>query len=175
MNKRKLIAQSLDIQCYRHRILKGFGIFMFADILISILLFVHLRKSLIGTYLFCFHIVSVTFYASVVLLQAIQIIELLKRSNTYIFSEAVLSEYHASWNRFYFRLTITDEKGKILRGSTAPFYKAGSSIAGFEDWHGKKVVVAYDPEKEKMIVVGLSKNFRHITEANQPTNQASSD
>jgi len=113
-----------------------------------------MAKALVG-----FNTIIIVGYTPLILAQVVQLKTLLKRSDTYIFSNAVLSDFQTSWRHFYFRVTITDQNGRQITGNTNSLYKAGSSIIGFEDWYNQRVLVAYDPEKEKMIVVGLSKSF----------------
>lgn len=176
MNNRELISKSVDAYVYKSSLkiyLIGLSFLILFTSFISIILFwdlpKELPKALIG-----YNVIFIVGHAPAILYTSINFVQLLKRSDTYIFSEAILSEYHSKRRRFYFRATITDENGKKYTGDTISVFCARSGMINLEKWLNQKALVAYDPKRERIIIVGLSKNFRHITEANQPTNQTPS-
>lgn len=162
MTSKELISQSVDARGYRFDIKLNLGVFLalilFVSLVWSILFWDNpkvLVKALIG-----YNTVVIICYTPGIWFPIAQLTKMLKKSDTYIFSEAVLSEFHPGRRRFYFRITITTEEGQQITGNTDSFYKPGASIIDFEEWYNKSVLVAYDPETEKMIVVGHSQSFR---------------
>lgn len=103
--------------------------------------------------LLVFNIVCACCYTPAILISVILLRRLVKRSETYLFGEAILTDYRTSGRRFYFHVTMKDETGKRVTGDTDAIYRTGSMIAGFEDWHNKRVLAAYDPETERVIVI----------------------
>ena len=78
---------------------------------------------------------------------------MIEKSELYVFAETVLSDFHTDMGRFYFRINIETPTGQRLVGNTESIYTTRSSIANFEEWYKGRVLVAYDLDSKKVIVL----------------------
>ncbi len=157
MTNREKIRTSLDARCLR-RSLKAeiyvyIGLVVFIS-LIAIIAFWKFPTEMVKA-LTVYNLLYTVFYAPMILFHAVRLRNLLKRSDDYVYGRATLSEFHTAWRgHFYFCVEFSDERGQRYRGETASFFHASAfALADFEEWHGKSVELAFDPETERMIVL----------------------
>lgn len=161
MKNKELIAQSIDARVLRHKI--GLDIKVFIGcaipmILFMIVLFREFPKEMIKI-IFGYLALTSFMCALRIVNPIVKLCFLLKKSDTYMFFNAKLSQYHTCGRRFFFTISVSDHNENRYEGETDAIYTAGSTVANFEEWHNKNVLVAYDPDCEKMIVVGLAENY----------------
>lgn len=154
-NYKELVSNSVDARCLKYGIKVKITVYLVLSVsvsLFSIVLLWNYPKEMIETLLF-YNSVFLAGYFPMIVLSLIKLKDMIKRSNTYIFSEAVLSEFHTNMRHFYFRITVEDNKGQLIVGNTEGLYTTTSINADFEYWYNRKVLVAYDAELDKMIVL----------------------
>ncbi len=159
MTKKEQIQGSLDARCLRHNIKLTLGVYLALLVfinLISVVVFWKYPAELLKAVLWYNGVYTVC-YLPLILFHALRLRGLLKRSEAFLFGTAVLSEFHASYrSHFYFRVTFVGEDGKQYSGDTEALFRPSAfPLADFEEWNGKKVSVAYDPETERVLVLQM--------------------
>ena len=159
MTKKEQIQDSLDARCLRHNFKLTLGVYLALLVfinLISVITFWKYPAELLKAALW-YNSVYTVCYLPLILFHALRLRSLIKKSDSLIFGTAVLSEFHASWrSHFYFRVTFVGEDGKQYCGDTEAFFRPSVfSMTDFEEWRGKRVSVAYDPETERVVVLQM--------------------
>lgn len=163
MNKKQLIYNSLDIihlkkQLKNKVIFNAILFFMLFFVFIWILPIKILRFIIICSILYlCINI-------PIFIHKIINLISILRNSDRYVFSHTVLSNpLYLILGKFYFSVNVQDETGNIHTGETSAIYTTIKNPY-LEEWKDKKVLAAYDPETQKVFVIGLKKDFPDIPE-----------
>ena len=155
MDKKKLIADSLDARCERFNIKLKLGVYISLVIFLaalSVTVFWDYPKEMVKALTY-YNIIFAVSYVPLILFSVFRISGIIKRTEDYIISEADLDEFHSSMGKFYFRVNFTDEKGRRYSANTEAFFSTRSSVANFEEWHGERVMIAYDPYTGKALVL----------------------
>lgn len=159
MDTKSLIANSVDARAYRFNIklhlLVYCALAMF-DSLMCVVVFWdmpgEMKKALIW-----FNTFFAIGYLPMTVYYGIKLYALIKRHKTLIFSEAYLSKFKSSDARgnVAFLVQVTDETGRSVIQETRSLYSTRGSIANIDAWQNKKAMVAYDPQKEIVIICAL--------------------
>ena len=160
-DKKELVRQSLDVRALKREI-KIEAIFVLIITTIISTMAVIIFWSDIGEMVKAIAFYLVLWFGCYIPLIAMYLIKqrrLIKRSNSYIFSDARLSEMHCSrGTRFYFTVTCFDGE-KNIRANTDDYFTSKINFLNIEEWNDKNVLVAYDTDYDKVVVIGLRKNF----------------
>lgn len=153
MDSKKLISSSVDALCYIFNIKLYLCLYFLLTALVtvsSLILFWNMPsevvKALHTNIAVAIGYLPITFY------YIIKLIKLIRNHNTYIFSTACLCEYKKVGFNFAFSVRVGNESGNGITRNTNSIFTTRSSITQFDKWHNKNVIIAYDPNTEKVIV-----------------------
>ena len=164
MNKKRLISDSIDARNYRFLIKLEATLFVAYVLIFSFVFTIIFWNMMDIAYLALIIAISLflIIHIPMLLSDIYHLWKITARSNKYIFAHTVLSNpIYKSLGGFYFSVNVQDEIGNIHTGETAAIYTTIKNPY-LEEWKDKKVLAAYDPETQKVFVIGLKKDFPDI-------------
>ncbi len=156
MHNQELISNSVDARCYKFSIKLHLGLFAASDLFMCVMVlcvFWDYPEEMAKALLWC-NVLFAIAHLPVAVHHAVELRTLVKRCDTYLFSEACLQEYRSVgfMGRVCFCVSVTDEKGRRVKRETYAIYTMRPTLARFDQWHNQRVMVAYDPKSRKVIV-----------------------
>lgn len=185
MTKKELLKQSIDVKQLKGtiKVLAVWAVVIFS-ISFVVLVAVSLRdlKNFVRTILFFLigwgGIILVLSVPAIVI--TVQINILIRSSDICFFFKTILSEWHCidhyffldlhlrSTTKFYFTIPLSIEGVEDLPqyANTGEIFNSGTMSDYFiEDWKNRNVIVAYEPVKDRVFVIGESSKFSMPTDA----------
>lgn len=155
MTSKELISNSVDSRCYRYNIKILLIVFALCDVFVSLLimyLFWFKVGELVKALIWCNSLFAIA-YLPMTIFYSIKLSLLVRRCNTYIFTETWLKNYNVGpMGHISFSVDIIDADGNLKRYSTESIYSTKGSIARFDAWYNKRVKIAYTPKSETVII-----------------------
>ena len=164
IDKRRLISASVDARCERFNIKLKLGVYLSLVVFLLILaisVFWKYPGEMLKAIVY-YNLIFAVSYIPLILFSVFRLSGIMKGAEEYIYAEATLDEFHSSMGKFYFRVSFTDEIGKRYTANTDSFYSARASIASFDEWYGKKVMIAYDHDRGKVIVICKLNEYKKL-------------
>lgn len=159
MDTKSLITNSVDARAYRFNIKLHLLVYCALAVFGSLMCVVafwdmpcEMKKELIW-----FNTFFAIGYLPMTVYYGIKLYVLIKKHEILIFSEAYLGKFKSSGARgnVAFLVQVTDETGRSVIRETRSLYSTRGSIANIDAWQNKKATVAYDPQKEIVIICAL--------------------
>lgn len=153
MDRKQEIKQSLDIKYYKVQI--SFLMIIYGLMAVLILLMFAL-KSLFSTGLVVVLILTVLFSPFWVY-YFYRYFRVINNTDVFEYHEVVLNEPHLSFlfKSNYFTVTFVDNSGRTVKVDTKAIFGPSISILLplFDDYFNQKVLIAYNPKYEEVIVI----------------------
>lgn len=154
-NPKELILNSVDARCLKYSVKLKLAVYLVLSISISLLIvaaFWRFPKEMMKALSF-YNVFFILGYVPIILISLIKLKRMIAKSNLYVYVETVLSDYDTYMGQFYFRISAETPQGNKLVGNTEAIYSTKSINANFEQWHNKRVLVAYDTDNARIIVL----------------------
>lgn len=156
MDSKNLVENSVDARCYKFNIKLHLGVYFTLTgltTLLIVLLFYDEPREMMKGLIWYITVFSIG-YLPMTIYHTIKLRRLIDKHETYIITETCLDDYKVVgiMGHIAFSVQVTDENGSSVVRDTDSIYSMRGTIARFDEWHNKKVKVAYDPYTEKVIV-----------------------
>lgn len=153
MNAKRLLCQSVDVKRHKNRafwLAACWGGLLFVNILIAFVTSIG-GPVLLGS-LFA---LARRVCGFIVIYDLFKIRGIVRRHKRVFFAECTLAEFGCANGHYYFKVDISTDEG-TYHTCTNAIYSDSSIHADFNDWKNKRVIVAYDREKDIAIVIDIA-------------------